>query len=63
MRMTGRMGRVELLLLRLEFPGLTWGLEAILMVLGVLVMGLVGTDPLYVMVRPWYMGCKWSDGV
>jgi len=51
------MGRVELRLLRLASLGLGSDLMEVLMVLGVLVMGLVGMDPLYVMALPWYMYC------
>lgn len=52
------MGRVELQLLRLAFLELALDLMVISMVLGVLMMGLVGKDPLYVMALPWYMNAQ-----
>jgi hypothetical protein len=55
--MMGWMGRVELRLLRLAVLELVLDLMVILMVVGVLVMGLVGMVPLYVMGLPWYLNC------
>jgi hypothetical protein len=51
--MMGLTGRVELRLLRLAVLELVLDLMVILMVVGVLVMGLVGMDPLYVTGLPW----------
>ena len=51
----GLMGRVELRLLRLAFLEHVLDLMVVLTVLGVLMMGLVGKAPLYVMALPWYM--------